>query len=132
MSQQIEIKLMGTSMSPQLCENDILYFSPCEKSDLRIGDIVVFKENSEAVIHRLVKYGGDLFFKGDASLVLSPIETVSDIFGVVICYQRGSRTYQLSSYSSLLSFLSVLNSYHYPGFLRRMARFLINCTIRIL
>lgn len=131
MSQEIKIKLMGTSMSPQLFENDTLLFAPCQKAELKIGDIAVFKENDEIVIHRLVKYKGHLYFKGDASLVLSPFDTITEVLGVVNRFHRGDKTYHLCSYPLLISYFSVVNSSFYPAVFRKIVRLLSRGIISI-
>ena len=70
---QAEITVMGISMNPTLLEGDKVIIK--KSSEYRIGDIIVFNYKNEGIlIHRLLKYDGRYFCKGDNALRLEDIE----------------------------------------------------------
>ena len=70
---QAEITVMGISMNPTLFEGDKVIIK--KSSEYRIGDIIVFNYKNEGIlIHRLLKYDGRYFCKGDNALRLEDIE----------------------------------------------------------
>ena len=79
---EIDISVVGVSMSPTLYENDVI--SVKKFPDYDIGDILVFKYKSgELLVHRLLKKDKNRYFcKGDNSFRLEDVE-ISDIAGKV-------------------------------------------------
>lgn len=70
---QAEITVTGISMQPTLFEGDTVTVEKCE--EYRIGDILVFGYKNEGIlIHRLLKYDGRYFCKGDNAFRLEDIE----------------------------------------------------------
>ena len=70
---QAEITVMGISMNPTLCEGDKVIIK--KSNEYIIGDIIVFNYKNEGIlIHRLLKYDGRYFCKGDNAFRLEDIE----------------------------------------------------------
>lgn len=70
---QAEITVMGISMNPTLFEGDKVIIK--KSNEYIIGDIIVFNYKNEGIlIHRLLKYDGRYFCKGDNALRLEDIE----------------------------------------------------------
>lgn len=70
---QAEITVMGISMNPTLFEGDKVIIEKCDK--YKIGDIIVFDYKNEGIlIHRLLKFDGRYFCKGDNAFRLEDIE----------------------------------------------------------
>lgn len=70
---QAEITVMGISMNPTLFEGDKVIIK--KSNEYRIGDIIVFNYKNEGIlIHRLLKYDGRYFCKGDNAFRLEDIE----------------------------------------------------------
>lgn len=83
------ITVKGNSMFPLIKSGEKVRL--VEKKDYRIGDIVVFyySETEKLVVHRVVlKYGGNLYCKGDNSFALEKISE-SDIIGCVTHIKKG-------------------------------------------
>ena len=102
-SDKLVIPLKGRSMEPYLYEGDILHFIACKKEELKIGDVALFHENDELVSHRLIKYKGHRYFKGDFSQVLSSYN--QNVFAKLNKVEREEdlRTFKASRISSFLS-----------------------------
>ena len=70
---QAEITVMGISMNPTLFEGDKVIIK--KTNEYIIGDIIVFNYKNEGIlIHRLLKYDGRYFCKGDNAFRLEDIE----------------------------------------------------------
>lgn len=70
---QAEITVMGISMNPTLFEGDKVIIK--KSNEYIIGDIIVFNYKNEGIlIHRLLKYDGRYFCKGDNAFRLEDIE----------------------------------------------------------
>ena len=80
------ISYSGNSMLPLLKDGDKLFIESKE-SPFKIGDIVVFKENDEVYVHRLIDCKGILYFKGDRVMYLD--ETIpQNTMGILSGFHR--------------------------------------------
>lgn len=79
---EANITVAGTSMSPALCEGDVLTIRKYD--DYEIGSILVFTyKNGELLVHRLLKKDDRYFCKGDNAFRLEDIE-YHQILGQVV------------------------------------------------
>ncbi len=85
----LRIKPTGYSMFPAIRPGNIVIIAPVKnRSNLTPGDIVVFKRDSDFVLHRLIdiRYHNDNIFcttRGDSSINEDKPITVDKIIGVV-------------------------------------------------
>lgn len=78
---------VGASMSPTICDGEVLCVEHADASSLRIGDIVLFKDGARFRAHRLVsmdKIRGVFITGGDASENFDQPITASQIVGKVV------------------------------------------------
>ena len=77
------LTVAGASMAPLLCQGDVILVRLGGVRP-RLGDVVVRRQNSALVVHRVVKVVGEhVLTKGDASLSPDPPAALDDILGVV-------------------------------------------------
>ncbi len=78
----VSVVLTG-SMEPRLSANDLVII---QKSDTyEVNDIVVFKENSSLIIHKIIEINGDeIITKGDANNIPDKPIGLDDIKGKLI------------------------------------------------
>ncbi|MCL5266392.1 MAG: signal peptidase I [Chloroflexi bacterium] len=104
---EIPCRIVGRSMSPFLRIDDIVWLRPITVSELRLGDIVLFDDNGERIVHRFLKKGeiGDqevLITKGDALPHEDPPISENQLLAKVVRVERGSRKIDLESRSGRL------------------------------
>ena len=90
---KIYLRLSGFSMFPFLKEGDVALIKKVEINALKIGDVIVFKQDQKMVAHRLMalKKNGEnniLTTKGDTSKNNDPIFTKKEYVGKIISYNR--------------------------------------------
>lgn len=106
------INVEGISMRPILKSGNRVEIHKKEKYE--IGDVVVFRDGDNMIVHRIIKYTADhIITKGDnvcySDLPVSP----SDILGKVISIEKTSRVYnmdQFRKYNFLASRLSIFEN----------------------
>jgi len=89
------IKLHGQSMYPTLRDKDIILLKHIAFSEIKKRDIILFKNEHNAVVHRVVKIkkspsGTVLYAKGDYAEEIEKISD-SDVCAKVIGIERGER-----------------------------------------
>jgi hypothetical protein len=103
-------------MWPFLCAGDLLlvqFLSQPERVDqFNVGQILIHRENSEWVAHRLVKFKNKLVLKGDfANTYLYDDEPL--VWGLVVGYLRNHKTYfwgsSLPWAAKMIAYLSQAN-----------------------
>lgn len=102
---QVRIKVGGYSMYPYLRNEDIITVERCSFSELKKGDIIVFKSNNKWIAHRLLKKssGGNnntLTARGDTCAKKDPPITENNYIGKVISYSRKSKKKNINNASS--------------------------------
>jgi hypothetical protein len=85
----------GPSMNRTLAAGDLLHVAPCEISDLRCGDVIVFasRGRSSAIAHRVVSVTKEgVWTRGDNNPDIDP-ETLhaQDILGKVVAAERNHK-----------------------------------------
>ena len=113
--QKVALKLNGYSMYPFIKPGDIGTIVKCSISSLRIGEIVVFKQQNNWIAHRLLKKQNIddaivLIAKGDTSRKNDrPIE--EDMFiGRLTTLNRNGRTIDLDSKKRMITSLLVVRT----------------------
>lgn len=96
----LRIKPAGYSMFPAIRPNDIVIIAPVKnQSNLTPGDIIVFRRDSDFVLHRLtdIRYlEKNTFYitRGDSSINEDKPITADKIFGVVTTIETKQRRIQ--------------------------------------
>ena len=94
----LRMKVNGNSMLPFLRDGDSVLVTHCEQASLKLGDVVIIRQENNFVTHRLVFVKDDQYIlKGDHSLYLDPPVVFSDLIGVVVGRIHGS---ELVSYQT--------------------------------
>jgi signal peptidase I len=108
----VELPATGYSMFPTLRPGDRVLVKPVIKGEMpETGSIVVFRDNNQLIIHRLIKIfqneeGNDSFeARGDSRSVCDKILPVPQITGVAISYKRNGKEHYLKS--------TFLRAFHY-------------------
>lgn len=102
----------GSSMQPFIRDGDILTIAPVETGDVRVGDIIAFRQEVNAprvLIHRIVaRQNSRWLLRGDNALVADGEVDASDILGRVVRIERGSRKVRMGSaiFRHFISWLS--------------------------
>ena len=88
----------GNSMRPMLRNlKDNLTISPCNPSELLVGDVVFYKRKSGIfVVHRIIGClpSGEYLLMGDFQLRVEKVNT-SQILGKVTSFTRGKKVYSV-------------------------------------
>lgn len=99
----------GFSMWPFVKENDKIIIKRLRVQDLKIGDIILYKDKAKGqnICHRLVKKtysenGIILFTRGDASDFLSELVPGHNFIGRVVGIVRNGRVLNLSSRQQII------------------------------
>lgn len=81
----VRFRLKGDSMFPLLrSEKDEVVLYPCEDTELRPMDVVLFRYRGKHVLHRILRKDGEhLLIQGDGSYVAKEHCTISDVVGKV-------------------------------------------------
>lgn len=91
------------SMWPVLKTGDLVFIQRVEKSDLAIGDIVVWQNPQGFTIHRIVKLDADtVTTKGDANFTEDEPVAYADIVG---------RTYQIFGRNARVPYFGMITVY---------------------
>ncbi len=91
--------IQGQSMTPFFQPGDTLILQPCQARNLRIGDIIIFYQNSIVVAHRLIakipsKHGWRFCQKGDFCSHWTWLQE-HEIIGKAVAFQRNNTIYEL-------------------------------------
>jgi hypothetical protein len=91
----VRFRASGGSMSPSICDGDVITVRPMATSRLSRGRVVVYRDSNRLFAHRIVEIGADptgsdrVILRGDASRVAdAPIEP-SQVLGEVVSVTRG-------------------------------------------
>jgi ATP-binding cassette subfamily B protein len=99
---QLSFSMRGNSMYPTLKADDVGIVEKCSSADLKIGDIIVFKQNGKLIAHRLISIVVEngiylLVAKGDKNLHKDQPFTVEALVGKVCSFQRRNKKKRLES-----------------------------------
>ncbi len=81
----VEVRCKGTSMTPFLRDGiDIVVLSPCDKKELKKGEIVLFRYNGKYLLHRIIKVKeNELIIQGDGICKNNEKVSQKDVIGLV-------------------------------------------------
>lgn len=99
---QLSFSMRGNSMYPTLKAGDVGIVEKCSSADLKIGDIIVFKQNGKLIAHRLISINIEnetpLFVaKGDKNSHPDKPFTVEALVGKVCLFERRNKKRRLES-----------------------------------
>jgi signal peptidase I len=110
-----KIKYSGKSMWPFLKEGDLVSWSASD--NYQIGDVILFKDETEFIIHRIVKIQNSQYFtKGDRSLELDNLSlNHNQILGKIDNCKSSTKIARLSlnaiSKNKMIRYLNLLRIY---------------------
>jgi len=90
----VRFRAPGTSMHPTIRHGELITVEPVSPSELKRGDIILYRLRGNFIAHRLVKIqkrnGGGLVFllRGDASINYDAPVKPEQILGKVVCLER--------------------------------------------
>lgn len=91
------------SMWPILNQGDLVLIEGVAKEDIKVGDVIVWKNPQGFTIHRVVRLGEDtLVTKGDANFTEDEPVRYDDVIG---------RTYQLFGKNVRFPYLGIISAY---------------------
>lgn len=99
---KIHLRLSGFSMYPFLKEGDVALIKKEDISTLKIGDVIVFKQEQKMIAHRLMeikKIGNqyELITKGDTSKKNDPLFSEHSYVGKIISFHRNEKNVTITS-----------------------------------
>lgn len=87
------IRVVGGSMEPFLSDDkDVVKITPCIPTELRCGDVALFKSNASYCLHRVIAIKGDeITLCGDAIYQFCEVISSSEVIGVLhaVTHQSG-------------------------------------------
>jgi signal peptidase len=117
----VRFRAPGTSMHPTIHHGDLITVEPVEPSNLKRGDIILYRLQKSFVAHRLVNIeerngcGLTFFLRGDASTTCDAPVKPAQVLGKVVRVERGHR--RIDPYSWRVKLWSML--YLWLGRLKR-------------
>lgn len=132
--QQSWLTILSGSMLPLLQIGDKVLIQSVKPAEIRLGDIIVFKNHDKLIVHRVIRRYNSLSFlqKGD-STTTAEIVCCEHVIGKVIAIRKGTRIIYLNNglwkfINLMLTFFSFSVYYFKPEnpFLKRIARFFFN------
>lgn len=105
-NKSIKFKARGSSMRPYIKDGDIVEVEPVNHSQIKKGDILLFRGDLERLyLHRILKTKGNEFvLKGDSSKTVDGVIGPEKIIGRLISITKKNTTIKVnSSLSSLFS-----------------------------
>ena len=99
----VRFRAPGTSMHPTIRHGDVITVEPVEPSNLKRGDIILYRLQNDFIAHRLVNIekrngcGLIFFLRGDASTTCDAPVKSEQVLGKVVRVERGNR--RLDPYS---------------------------------
>jgi len=117
----VRFRAPGTSMHPTIRHGDLITVEPVASSNLKRGDIILYRLRNDFIAHRLVNIeerngcGLTFFLRGDASTTCDAPVKPTQVLGKVVCLERGQR--RIDPYSRRVRLWSML--YLWLGHLKR-------------
>jgi ATP-binding cassette, subfamily B, bacterial len=109
----IEVRMQGFSMFPTLKNGEIAQVEKCTTAQVKIGDLLVFKQKNRYIAHRLMKIqqrDGKLFLlaKGDNNYHFDPLFSENELIGKIKTVRKEAKietittlSYQIRKYFAL-------------------------------
>ena len=117
----VRFRAPGTSMHPTIRHGDLITVEPVASSNLKRGDIILYRLRNDFIAHRLVNIeerngcGLTFFLRGDASTTCDAPVKPTQVLGKVVLLERGQR--RIDPYSLRVRLWSML--YLWLGHLKR-------------
>jgi len=125
----VRFRPSGRSMYPSIREGELITVEPVVASDVKLGDIVLYRSERGLIAHRVVGTSPtqssvlsphNFFLQGDASLSSDQPVEAHQILGRVVGVQRDGRSLALASRGAKLRhkvrrLASGLKGWIYPG-----------------
>ena len=94
--ERLSLRVNGSSMLPSLFPGDLLTFRRCARSEIVVGDIVLFLREGRCFVHRVAErmaVGGDsrLRTRGDALTACDPPVGENEVLGRLSRVERKGR-----------------------------------------
>jgi signal peptidase len=108
----VRFRAPGTSMHPTIRHGDVITVGPVAPSNLKRGDIILYRCQSNCIAHRVVRieerYGRELTFivRGDASTSYDAPVKPEQVLGKVVCLERDHQI--IDPYSLRIRLWSIL------------------------
>ena len=108
----VRFRAPGTSMHPTIRHGDLITVEPVAPSNLKRGDIVLYRLQNDFIAHRLVNIeerngcGLTFILRGDASTTCDAPVKPAQVLGKVVRVERGNR--RLDPYSRRVRLWSML------------------------
>ena len=97
----VHFRASGRSMYPSIREGELITVGPVEASDVKLGDIVLYRSERGLIAHRVVEIASRdarvFRLRGDASLSDDQPVAAHQILGRVVEVQRNGRSVALAS-----------------------------------
>jgi signal peptidase I len=90
----LRFRVSGSSMHPTIRDGDLITVKPVSPADVRVGDIVLCRYGSRALVHRVVAVKGadsavmEFVLKGDSSSSCDKPVPATDLMGKVVDVKR--------------------------------------------
>ena len=99
---KIYLRLSGFSMFPFLKEGDVALIKKVEIHTLKLGDVIVFKQDQKMIAHRLMEINKNgahytLTTKGDTSKQNDPLFSEADYVGKIISFNRREKNITITT-----------------------------------
>jgi signal peptidase I len=94
----VRFRAPGTSMHPTIRHGDLITVEPVEPSNLKRGDIILYRLQKDFIAHRIVNIeerngcGLTFFLRGDASVSEDAPVKPEQVLGKIVCLERGHRS----------------------------------------
>jgi signal peptidase I len=120
----LSLRVHGTSMLPWVQAGDIALIRKIPHENVRCGDVILFRRDSQLFVHRIVEKresldASELLSKGDAHPTPDGIVNEEDLLGRVVRLYRNGRRINLDVPGQLalglfISQVSLYSRYWYP------------------
>ena len=93
----VRFRAPGTSMHPTIRHGDLITVEPVAPSNLKRGDIILYRLQDSFIAHRIVKIeerngcGLTFILRGDASTTCDAPVNSEQVLGKIICLERNHR-----------------------------------------
>jgi hypothetical protein len=93
----VRFRAQGWSMTPTIKETEKITVKPATPSEVRVGDIVLYRKGGKLTAHRVMKTGSRRFIvRGDALRDSDPPVEAAQILGKVVSVERAGRCVSLT------------------------------------
>ena len=125
----VRFRAPGTSMHPTIRHGDLITVEPVAPSNMRRGDIILYRLQDSFIAHRIVNIeetnGCELTFtlRGDASTACDAPVKPEQILGKIVCLERDNRhidpySLKVRLWSMLYGWLALLKRGVFQWFVR--------------